>query len=93
MKHLSTKEQVRNLIDALITPELACTEAKQLAKLLAMASDVDGDQEKAELTAFARRYAFTKTVEFESAFKNWAGENSEILQEMEKVSDGSLSVH
>lgn len=67
-----TETDIKNWVDEIITPENADVEAKRLTQIL-MAVACEKDDTRWTLTIVAAQHAFTKTVEFDEAFKEFAG--------------------
>ncbi len=94
IRPLPTATDIKNWVDEIITPERANIEAKRFCDIIAACSDADGDWQSYELAEVAVRHAFSKTTDFEEAFKEFAGRpKTAQREEKEKVSEVSETVN
>lgn len=68
-----TFEQIRELVDQLITPERADEEAKALMRIFAAVHDGDTSDDCHDLMMVAAHHAFQKTISYNNAFERFAG--------------------
>ena len=69
---MPTETEIKRWVDELITPENADTEARRLTQILHATACRQND-DRWNLTCVACRHAFSKTMEFEEAFREFAG--------------------
>jgi hypothetical protein len=72
IKTLPTEREVEQMVDRIITPELADAECRNLIRLLYAVADAEND-EQWHLANTAARRAFNKTSDYENAFREFAG--------------------
>lgn len=72
IRAIPTEDEFKKMVDQLIVPEDADTEAKLYAQMLLTVAD-NSDSTKEDLALAAARHAFTKTSTFEAAFRDWLG--------------------
>lgn len=72
IKNLPTEKEVEQMVDRIITPELADEECRSLVRLIYSVAGAEND-EQWNLANRAARRAFEKTSDFETAFRRFAG--------------------